>query len=607
MPCIDMPVKFALPARHNLRHHRRAAVLKLNRFRRQLRDREARVIAFSCALGLLVGGAVTEFHRLLLVIQNLLFGMSNDAMIGGTGRLPSWHYALVPAVGGLMLGLAAHLAERLRPITIIDPIEANALYGGHMSFLGSIRLAWLTMVSNLSGASVGMEAAYSQLGASLHSLAARYFVLGREDRRSLTTAGAAAAIAAAFDAPLAGAFYGFELVHGTYSPRNLAIVGFAVVASTFSRRMLAPGEALFVVQYVNLSMEQVLPVILLVGAMAAVVGILTMRLVSVFERMFSAAHAPRWLRPCLGGGLVGALALWNPQILGSGHDAIEPHILLDAGWVSVTLLLMAKILASALSLGAGFRGGLFSSSLFIGCLLGAALFTPLAALFPGLAEARVPFILVGMAGVGAAITGAPLTMVFLILEIANSLSFTIGLIVCALTAATIVRLAFGYSFSTWRFHLRGIPVLGAHDVGWMQNLTAKRLMRTDFRTVPSTATLAEIRSGFPPGSARYAAAVDPEGRFSGMIDISEIHDPKYAEASDQLCAADLALGAGHFVEKGSPIQKILDAFSASRMEVLAVIENPATMRLAGTVSEAYCLRRYANELEGRRRDEIGAP
>lgn len=602
-----MPVKFALLARSNMRHRRRAFVLKLNRFKRQLRDREARVIAFSCGLGLLVGGAVTEFHKLLLGIQELVFGMSNEAMIGGTGRLPSWHYALVPVLGGLMLGMAAHVAERLRPIKIIDPIEANALYGGHMSFGGSVRLAWLTMVSNLSGASVGMEAAYSQLGASLHAVAARFFVLRREDRRSLTTAGAAAAIAAAFDAPLAGAFYGFELVHGTYSPRNLAIVGFAVVASTIARRMLDPGGALFVVQYVTLPTEQILPLIMLVGVLAAVVGIATMRLVSVFERMFSAFHVPRWLRPCLGGAMVGGLALWNPQILGSGHDAIEPHILLDAGWVPITLLLLGKITASALSLGVGFRGGLFSSSLFIGCLLGAALFTPLAALFPGLAEARVAFMLVGMAAVGAAITGAPLTMVFLILEIANSLSFTVSVLVCALTAATIVRLTFGYSFSTWRFHLRGIPVLGAHDVGWVQDLTAERLMRTDYQTIPITATLAEIRSRFPLGSARYAVAVDPAGRFAGMIDISQVHDPKHAEVSDQLCGADVASPAAHFVEKGSSIQKILDAFSASNMEILPVIESPATMRLAGTVSEAYCLRRYANELEGRRRDEIGAP
>lgn len=589
-----------------MRRLRRQAIRRVGALRRQLRDQEARIVGFSCLLGAMVGLSVVALHKLLLAMQELLFGLPHEAIIGGTESLPSWEYALVPAAGGLVLGVVAYAAQHFRPTEIVDPIEANALYGGKMSLRGSLRLTWLTMLSNLSGASVGMEAGYSQLGAGLLSAAARPFRLRREDRRSLTTAGAAAAIAAAFDAPLAGAFYGFELVHGTYSPRNLAIVGMAVVSSTIARRIVDPGGSLFVVQFVSPVAEQSLPFFLLVGLLAAAVGIATMRLVSVFERLFSAARVPGPLRPAIGGAIVGALALLHPQILGSGHEAIEPNLLLDKGWWLVAALLVGKILASALSLGAGFRGGLFSSSLFIGCLTGAVIYGPLAALSPWLDDARVTFMLVGMAAVGAAITGAPLTMVFLVLEISDSFIFSVGVLASALLASTVVRLTFGYSFSTWRFHLRGQPVLGAHDIGWVRELTAERLMRKDIRAIPIHTALSAIRRQFPLGAAKYAFAVDDAGRFAGSIDLAAVHDPEYSDLADQLRAADFATGAQYFVEKGSNILAVLDKFSLTCLEVLPVIESSASMRLSGAVSEAYCLKRYAIELESRRRDEIGA-
>jgi CIC family chloride channel protein len=590
-----------------MRRLRRIAIRQMGILRRQFRDQEARIVGFSCVLGVLVGLSVVVLHKLLFGAQKLLFGMPHEAILGGTDSLPSWKYALVPAAGGLLLGLAAHIAQRLRPTEIVDPIEANALYGGQMSLRGSLRLTWLTMLSNLSGASVGMEAGYSQLGAGIHSAAARPLRLRREDRRSLTTAGAAAAIAAAFDAPLAGAFYGFELVHGTYSPRNLAIVGMAVVSSTITRRMVDPGGSLFVVQYLSPVIEQTLPFFLLVGLLAAAVGIATMRLVSVFERFYSAVRLPSVLRPAIGGGFVGAMALLNPQILGSGHEAIEPNLLLDRGWWIVAVLLVGKIIASALSLGSGFRGGLFSSSLFIGCLLGAVIHAPFALLLPWLEESRVAFMLVGMAAVGAAITGAPLTMVFLILEISDSFIFSVSVLASALLASTVVRLTFGYSFSTWRFHLRGQPVLGAHDIGWVSELTAERLMRKDFRVVPLHWTVTALRQQFPLGAAKYAFAVDGAGRFAGSIDMAAVHDPDFSDLSDHLCAADFATGTQHFVEKGNNVLAILDRFSSTRLEVLPVIESRTSMRLSGIVSEAYCLKRYTIELESRRRDEIGAP
>ncbi|MCV2447226.1 chloride channel protein [Paracoccus sp. DMF] len=580
---------------------------RINEVRRQLRDQEAMLVVIAFALGGLVGLAVAGLHRLLLAAQGLLFGLPRDAALSALSDLPAWPYALVPAVGGLVLGVWALVAQRIRPAEIVDPIEANALYGGKMSVWDSLRLAWLTLLSNLSGASVGMEAGYSQLGASLFSAVAQPFRLRREDKRCLTSAGAAAAIAAAFNAPLAGAFYGFELVHGSYAPRNIAIIGAAVISGALARRAVEPHGSLFHLPEVMALPDTLLPLFIVIGLLAALVGTATMRLVSVFERLCQKSRLAAWARPAAGGLVLGAMALASPQVLGSGHDSIQVHISQNWGLAAVALLLLGKVLASALSLGVGFRGGLFSSSLFIGCLLGALVAQLLVLALPGLPELRIPAMLAGMAAVGAAITGAPLTMVFLVLEITGNFAFTVGVLTAAFIASTVVRLTFGYSFSTWRFHLRGIPLLGAHDVGWVRELTAGRMMRSDIRRVPLHQPVALLREELPLGSRKYAFAVDEHDRYAGIIDMATVHDPEITELAEVLLAADCMIGADAHVFRQDNIQAVLDQFSRTQLEILPVLDGPATQRVLGSLTEAYCLKRYAQELDSRRSDEIGAP
>ncbi|RNF34320.1 chloride channel protein [Paracoccus methylarcula] len=281
----------------------------------------------------------------------------------------------------------------------------------------------------------------------------------------------------------------------------------------------------------------------------------------------------------------------------------------DPNWdsLAVGLLLLGKVIASALSLGAGFRGGLFSSSLLIGCLLGALIVQMLTVFAPGVEIARIPAMMVGMAAVGAAITGAPLTMVFLVLEISGSFMFGIGVLTSAFIASTLVRLTFGYSFSTWRFHLRGIPLLGAHDVGWVRDLTARRLMRTDFRPVALGRPLIRLREELPLGSRKYAFAVDQQGRYAGIVDIATLHDPELNELAEILVAADCVIGADKFVRREDNIQIVLEKFSAAQLEILPVVDDAGRLGIVGAVTEAYCLKRYAQELDNRRSDEIGAP
>ncbi|MGV8985678.1 MAG: chloride channel protein [Cypionkella sp.] len=576
-------------------------------WRRHVRDSEAVRIAISALIGAVVGLVTLGLRDLVAYLHQVDFGLDHGDYLSEQFLLDPYRLALVPALGGLVLGLATYALQRWRATELIDPIEANALYGGQLSLRDSARIAGLTLVSNASGASVGMEAAYSQLGSGMFSTVGQYFLLRREDQRIMVTAGAAAAIAAAFNAPLAGAFYGFELIHGSYNSRLLAPVTAASLAGVMVVRLLGSGLPLFQVAGPFVIPNSFYLLFALLGVLAAGLGVLTMKSATWVEALLRKAKIPAWLRPTLGGAALSVLALGSPQVLGSGHGAIEWH--LENHWAALPLaiLLIGKAAASAVSLGAGFRGGLFSSSLFIGCLLGALAVQALGMIDPAFLQARTAFVLVGMGAVGAAIIGAPFTMVFLVLEATGDFLVTLGVLVGVVVASTVVRLTFGYSFSTWRFHLRGLPLKGGHDIGWSADMTAARLMRADAKTIPLNLPLSDLKARFPLGSAKWLFATDNRGRYAGIIDVAGAYDPELNDMSDSLLVADMATGQGSFILPGDDINMILSIFSGARAETLPVLANRVDRQVVGSLSEAFCLRRYSQELEHRRRDELGMP
>jgi len=574
-------------------------------FQRELRSNELTQI-FACAvIGSGVGVCVAAIRALVQFLHQVDFAIRGGGLLSTGLHVDQIRIVFVPALGGLLLGLLALMTLRFGSRDIVDPIEANALYGGRMSLLDSLRLTAATIVSNAAGASLGMEAGYTQFGSGLFSAIAGYFRLRRADHRVFVTAGSAAAIAAAFNAPLAGAFYGFELILGSYTPSTIASVGAAALCGSLSQQFIAGPQPLFDIQTgVPLDIHSY-ALFGLMGVLAAGIGILAMMAVTWTERGLKNSPIPDWLRPCTGGVALSAIAWFFPQVLGSGHGAIEYYLHTPMYLFPLVLLLIAKLLASAISVGSGFRGGLFSSSLFLGCLFG-GVFAKCVALFaPHFAVQYVAFLLVGMGAVAAAIIGAPLTMVFLVLESTNDYPVTVGVIVSVIASSTIVRLTFGYSFSTWRFHVRGLGLRGAYDVGWISDLTVGRMMRSDPKLVPTTMPLKALREKYPPGAAKRVFAVGPDGHYAGWIDMAAIHDSQLDEDVEAGVVADMVQQRDSYLLPNDNVRTALARFDESQSETLPVLSARADPRVIGYVTEAYAFKRYAQELERRRSAELG--
>jgi chloride channel protein, CIC family len=508
----------------------------------------------------------------------------------------------VPLLGGLLFGLSTEIIRRWRPDREIDPIEANALHGGRMSLLGSMIVAAQTIWSSGVGAAVGLEAGYTQAAAGIASRIGNAFRLRRGDLRILVGCGAAAGIAGAFGAPLAGAFYGFELIIGSYTPTSLAPVAIAALVGYVVADGLSPAEIGVVApeKMTIVSHDYVLAAA--VGLLAALLGIAMMRCVALCEAIFSRlALRPMW-RTGIGGLFVGLFAMVSPQVMSSGHGALRVSGMLDLSFNFIVLLFVLKIAASIASLGSGFRGGMFFSSLLIGALGGHLVAVALTMMFPTMYFDPNAYSVIGMSSLSASVIGGPLTMIFIALETTKDLWLTTLVLIAVIISAQVTREVFGYSFATWRFHLRGETIRSAADIGWMRDLTVARMMRQDVQTVHASTNVASFREAFPLGSAAYAVAVDEADRYVGLVHVADLYG---TDIEPDNALKDYLHYGDEMLLPGMAVKEAVLAFDRAEAEALAVVDSYLDRRVIGVLTEAYALRRYSAALERRRQEMFG--
>ena len=572
------------------------------RLRAMVRARESSLIALAALVGAIAGLVVAAMSTGVDVLHQLLFRLDPGERLSGLLRLDPVVALTVPLAGGAVFGIATELIARWRPEREIDPIEANALHGGRMSLLGSIIVAAQTVWSSGVGASVGLEAGYTQLGGGIASRLGMAFRLRRADLRILVGCGAAGGIAGAFGAPLAGAFYGFELIIGGYSPNSLAPVAAAALIGFLVAHALAPADIGVVAPERMAVGVHDLVIAATIGLLAAALGILLMRGVALCETLFVRLRVRPALRTTIGGLVVGLLAMVTPQVLSSGHGALRLSGVFTLSLWTVAAILVLKIAASIVSLGSGFRGGLFFSSLLMGALGGDLLAIALTMAWPSGHFDPNAYALIGMSALSASVIGGPLTMSFIALETTGDLWLTTAVLIAVIISAQMTREVFGYSFATWRFHLRGETIRSAADIGWMRELTVGKMMRRDIRTAAAAGTIAAFRDAFPVGSTTYVIAVDDDKRYAGMVRVADAHA---AEVSPGEAVRDLLHSANDMLLPGMAIKDAVLAFDRAEAESLPVVDSYLDRRVVGLLTEAHALRRYSAELERRRQELIG--
>ncbi len=555
-------------------------------------------MVIATAVGALSGLAALAIGAAAHGLQELVYGIDFDERLSAVAAIPPSRMAVLP-IGGLLLGAVTWLWTRRRPQPAVDPVEANALHGGRMSAGDSLFVALQTMLSNGFGASVGLEAAYAQIGGAIASRTGVALNLRRSDLRTFVGAGAGAAIAAAFGAPLTGAFYAFEVVIGSYTVANIAPVAAAALAGALMTKLLGV-DPLVIHAHVTVALTATHYALFAgLGVICAVFAVGLMRLVAWTERVASLIPGPKLLRPATGGILLAALAMIAPQTLSGGHGAMHLDLSRDLLISALFFLVATKAAASVVSLGFGFRGGLFFASLYLGSLLGRLCVMGLEGVGVHMGIEPLAGAMVGMGALAVAIIGGPFTMSFLVLETTNDFGLTAATLTASLVASVLVRETFGYSFSTWRLHLRGETIRSAHDVGWLRTLTAGRMMRADAATIAASAPLSEFRRRFPLGSTRRVVALSDTGQYAGLVAVSTV----YADEDGEGFVGENMTHQDDWLSPEMDIKEIMKVFDHTESDELVVLDDRRDV--LGLLSEAYATRRYAEELEKARRDLVG--
>ncbi len=576
--------------------------------KRLTRNVQVIVSLLAVAIGVMAGLAAIGFRYAIDFVQRLGFGFSGERVASLASALPEWRILLVPTAGGLLIGLFVHVfMPGRRPHGVADVIEANALRGGRMSLMTGWKAALVSAVSIGAGASVGREGPVVHLGASLGAWASKRLHLGRTASRTLLGCGVAAAVAASFNVPIAGTFFALEVVVGHYALTAFApIVIASVIGTMVSRMHYGDFPAFILPKAATIASFWEFPAFALLGVICAVMAIIFMRSVMWTEDMMARTRLPRWAWPALGGLAVGAIALLFPQVLGVGYEATDMALSELYPLGLLVALVALKMAATAISLGCGFGGGVFSPSLFIGAMVGGAYGILATSAFPDLSSGHGAYTIIGMGAVAGAVLGAPISTILMVFELTNDYAITIAVMIATSIASLITQQTRGHSFFTWQLDRRGIVVKGGQDVGLLRAIKARDLIAENFATVAPEAPIATVRERLQRAPWGELFVTDADGRLSGVITFSDLHDAAFDTSLDAtLVAHDVARKSPAVLSADDDLESALGAYGASGEANLPVVEDRETMRLIGVAPQHEVMLAYQRALDQARAEERG--
>ncbi|WP_334159061.1 ClcB-like voltage-gated chloride channel protein [Achromobacter insolitus] len=409
---------------------------------RLLADNLPATLCAAALMGLLGALATVVFREMLGWTQTLLGGEDvPHGMVSLARGLNPWERFLMPAIGGAIAGVILQMAAKWLPRRgAADYMEAISVGRGVIGFRQTVARSLSSIFSIGSGASIGREGPMVQLAAMLSSLTGRYLVLPPRHLRLLVACGATAGITAAYNAPIAGALFISEIVYGAIASATLVpLVVSSVVANIVTRQILHYDAVFHMPPFTFVSGWEVINYLGL-GVIAGLAAPQFLRFLDTAPAAFARVPAPLWARMALGGLIVGALSVVNPEVWGNGYSVVNSMLHTQWAWQAVAAILLLKTLATAASVGSGAVGGVFTPTLFVGAALGALYGTGLQALFPvGDLSAVSSYAVVGMGALLAATTYAPLMSILMIFEMTLSYEVMLPLMLACITGYVVAH------------------------------------------------------------------------------------------------------------------------------------------------------------------------
>ncbi len=454
-----------------------------------------------------------------------------------TRQLGVSYVVIIPTLGGLIVGpMIYFFAREAKGHGVPEVMEAVALKGGRIRPVVAIVKSLASSLSIGSGGSVGREGPIVQIGSALGSTVGQMLHLSDDRVRNLVACGAAGGIAATFNSPIAGVIFALEVILGEFSVQRFGtVVVSAVAASAIGRSVFGDVPAFAIPMEYGLASAWEYVFYLLLGILAALVGVVFVRVLYWSEDVFERWKAvPEWVQPAIGGMLLGVLALsypaltgvhWerSPQIFNVGYRVIEQALSNRLSVTALLVLLVLKLVATGLTLGSGGSGGIFAPSLFMGAMLGGAFQYLIQLLFPAITAPPGAYALVGMGAVFAAAAHAPITAVIILFELTGDYRIILPLMLTVVVASLVAQpLLKGESIYTLKLTRRGVKLRRGRDVDILQAVLVEEVMRRSVDTVSTDLTLPELSDIFTRTRHHGLVVLDNRGKVWGIVTITDL-------------------------------------------------------------------------------------
>ncbi|MBW1710191.1 MAG: chloride channel protein [Deltaproteobacteria bacterium] len=535
-------------------------------------------------VGILAGYGAVLFRYAIIFFQSSFYGSGEDFL--RIAQDIAWYKKLIfPAVGGAIVGPIIYFwAREAKGHGVPEVMEAVAIRGGHIrSRVTAVKIV-ASALSIGCGGSVGREGPIVQIGSALGSTIGQILKVSQDRMRTLVGCGAAAGIAATFNAPIAGVFFSLEILLGEFGVKTFSpIVLSSVTATAISRHYFGDYPAFSVPRYEMVSVWEFF-LYAAMGVMISLVAVFFVTTLYKAEDLFKAVPIRDYLKPILGGLIMGAFIIFLPQTFGVGYGTIDLSVVNGLTMWMLFLLIFAKIAATSITIGGGMSGGIFAPSLFIGAVSGGFFGSIVHTFLPDLTASSGAYALVGMGAMVAAVTHAPITAILIIFELTSEYTIILPLMITCIISTLLARYLKNGNIYTIKLMRRGIMLRRGREQSILRNILVSEVMRPEVYVIKENTFLTDIMKTFQEHNASYLQVVNEKEELSGIISFRDIRQVIQERQLGQLVIAkDVATSPVVTMTPEENIDDALRKMGVTGVSQLPVVDQDQPDRVIGVI------------------------
>lgn len=560
------------------------------------------MVIIALIIGLLSGFGAILIRLMIKSISGISFSGSGN-LIANIINTPWYLKIIIPSIGGMIVGPVIYFfAREAKGHGVPEVMQAILMKGGKIRPRVAFIKAIASSITIGTGGSVGREGPIVQIGSSIGSTVGQFLRVSNIRMKTFVGCGAAAGIAAAFNAPVAGALFAVEIILQDFAVSQFSPIVISSVMATVVSHKFEGDFAAFQVPVYKLTSSYELFFYFLMALLCSLIGFAFIKALYFLEDFFDHGFPiPEYLKPVVGGLAIGCVALIFPEVMGVGYDSINDALHGKTIWYVAFGLIWVKLLATSITLGSGGSGGIFAPSLFLGAMTGVFFGSQVHSYFPDITSEAGAYALVAMGGLVSATTYAPITAIIIVFELTNDYSIILPLMITCIISTLVSSKLSRESIYTLKLVQRNIHIKDGSEINVMKSIFVKDIYIKKFDTILETSNFDEVVNRVIAGNDLYFPVINKKGMLRGILSMHDIKDHLFDRdiLQNLLIAGDIANKDVETAGIDDNCQVVIDKLSRLNIEGIPVVDPKKPKKVLGMIWRSDILDAYNREIEKR--------